>query len=61
MGLLSFLARTKSVDIPARGPFLMGHGGAPVKSREFLRSDTRWVSACTSAIVDEIATIEFRR
>jgi HK97 family phage portal protein len=59
MGLFSFLTRTKSVDT---GPFafLLGFGGPAAKSREYLKSYTSWVYACTSAIADEVATIGLR-
>jgi HK97 family phage portal protein len=60
MGLFSFLRREKLLDNEAAWSFLIGLGGPNGKSREYLKSYTSWVYACTSAIADEVATIELR-
>src|SRR4051812_8654809 len=61
MGLFSFLTCTNSLRENERAwSFLIGFGGPPAKSREYLQSYTRWIYACTSAIADEMATIGLR-
>ncbi len=61
MGLFSFLTRTKSLNSNERAwAFLLGVGSPAGKSLEYLNAYKSWVYACTSAIADEVATIEFR-
>ena len=60
MGFLD-LFRRKSLTTTSPFAFLLGLDSPVTKSREALNSYTSWVYACTSAIADEIATIEFRK
>jgi HK97 family phage portal protein len=61
MGLFSFLTRTKSIrDNERAWAFLLGVGSPAGKSLEYLNAYRSWVYACTSAVADEVATIEFR-